>query len=44
MEEYEKTQASIKLMTALAQGEKSGEEKGWFSLNEVETELGLKNE
>lgn len=44
MEEYEKIQATIKVMTALSRGEKSGEEKGWFSLDEVETELGLKNE
>lgn len=44
MEEYEKTQAAIKLMTALAKGEKSGDEKGWFSLDDVEKELGLKNE
>lgn len=42
MEEYEKTQAAIKLMTALALGEKSGEEKGWFSIDDVEAELGLK--
>ena len=44
IEEYEKTQATIKLMTALAEGEKSGEEKGWFSIDDVEAELGLKNE
>ena len=44
MEEYEKTQATIKLMTALAEGEKSGEEKGWCSIDDVEAELGLKNE
>ena len=44
MEEYEKTQATIKLMAALAKGEKSGEEKGWFSLDEVETGLGITNE
>lgn len=44
MEEYEKTQATIKLMAALAKGEKSGEEKGWFSLDEVEAGLGITNE
>jgi len=44
MEEYEKTQAAIKLMTALAHGEKSGKEKGWFALDKIEAELGLNNE
>jgi prevent-host-death family protein len=29
--DYEKTQATIKLMGELAKGRKSGEEKGWFS-------------
>ncbi|NLN86820.1 MAG: type II toxin-antitoxin system prevent-host-death family antitoxin [Syntrophomonadaceae bacterium] len=29
--EYEKTQATIKLMGELAKGRKSGEEKGWVS-------------
>ena len=31
MEEYEKTQATLKLMGELAKGQKSGEEKGWVS-------------
>jgi len=32
MEEYEKTQAMIRLMSELAKGEKSGREQGWISL------------
>lgn len=44
IEEYEKTQATIKLMAELAKGEKSGEEKGWLSLSEVEASLGIGNE
>jgi len=39
--EYEKTQATIKLMNELAKGERSGEEKGWLSLEEVEANLGI---
>jgi prevent-host-death family protein len=31
MEEYEKTQATIRLMSELAKGEKSGREQGWIS-------------
>lgn len=44
IEEYEKTQATIKLMAELAKGKKSGKEKGWLSLGEVETSLGIANE
>jgi len=39
--EYEKTQATIALLTELSRGKKSGEEKGWLSANEVESSLGL---
>mgnify|MGYP000951222323 CR=1 FL=1 len=35
MEEYEEMKATIKLMSELAKGKKSGEEKGWLSANEV---------
>jgi prevent-host-death family protein len=41
MEDYEKTQAAIKLMSALAKGRHSGEEEGWQALEEVEADLGL---
>lgn len=33
--EYEKTQATIKLLKEIAKGQKSGEEKGWLSYEEV---------
>uniref|UniRef100_S0DFZ5 Putative toxin-antitoxin system protein n=1 Tax=termite gut metagenome TaxID=433724 RepID=S0DFZ5_9ZZZZ len=39
--EYEKTQAIIKLMSELAKGEKSGNEKGWLSIEDVEKALGI---
>ena len=39
--DYEKTQASLKLMLLLAEGEKAGREKGWLSLEEVEKSLGV---
>ena len=33
--DYEKTQATIKLMSELSKGRKSGEEKGWLSHEDV---------
>ena len=39
MAEYEKTQATIKLMAELAKGEKSGKENGWLTIDEVEANL-----
>ena len=31
MQDYERTQATLRLMNELAKGRKSGEEKGWLS-------------
>lgn len=42
--EYEKTQATIKLMSELAKGEKSGKEHGYLTLDEVEAEFTSINE
>jgi prevent-host-death family protein len=41
MREYEKTQATIKLMSDLSKGEQSAREKGWRTADEVETGLGI---
>ena len=41
MEDYEKTQAGIKLITELAKGRKSGEEQGWETIESVEAALGI---
>jgi len=41
MDDYEKTQASFKLMSELAKGRKSGEEKGWETIENVEAALGI---
>lgn len=41
MEEYERKQAEIKLLSELAKGEKSVREKGWLSQEDVERKLGL---
>lgn len=38
--DYDRIQATIQLMNELAKGRKSGEEKGWLTLEEVERELG----
>ena len=35
MEDYEKTQATLKLMSELEKGRKSGEEEGWLSTDDV---------
>jgi prevent-host-death family protein len=35
MAEYEKTQATIRLLGELAKGRKSGEEKGWHTHEDV---------
>lgn len=43
MEEYEKTQAVLKLMGELARGEQSGKDKGWADIAEVESLLGASN-
>ena len=42
--DYERAQATIRLMNELAKGRKSGDEKGWFTLEEVERELGVLDE
>lgn len=44
MEDYEKTQATIKLMSALSKGEKSGNENGWLTIDELESDLELADE
>ncbi len=44
IQDFEKTQAALQLMNELAKGRKSGEEKGWLSLEEVENSLGICHE
>ncbi len=39
--DYEKTLASIKLMSLLTEGEQSAREQGWLTIEEVEKSLGL---
>ena len=41
MKEYERTQAILKLMTELSNGEYSSLEKGWLDLAEVKKTLGF---
>lgn len=43
MEEFEKTQATLKLMSELAKGEASVKEKGYIDISEVEALLGVSN-
>ncbi len=44
MQDYERTQAILRLMNELAKGRKSGEEEGWLTLEEVEEHLGVAHE
>ena len=44
MQDYEKTQATLRLMNELARGRKSGEQEGWLTLEVVEEHLGITNE
>ncbi|GAB4261392.1 MAG: hypothetical protein Kow00111_09550 [Thermincola ferriacetica] len=43
MQEYEKMQAKLKLLTELAKGEKAGRENGWLTIDELEASLGVTN-
>ena len=42
MEEYERTNATIKLMSELAKGEASVKEGGWINGSNVKSLLGIK--
>lgn len=44
MKDFEKAQATIRLMSELAKGRKLGEEKGWLALETVEETLGITHE
>ena len=44
MQDFEKMQATLRLMNELSKGRKSGEEKGWMTLENVEKQLGIINE
>ena len=44
MQDYEKTQATLRLMNELAKGRECGEKSGWLSLEAVEESLGLADE
>jgi prevent-host-death family protein len=41
MDDYEKTQAGIKLMAELFKGRKAGEEQGWETIESIEAALGV---
>ncbi len=39
--DYEKVQATIKLLSQLAEGDRAGREQGWLSIEDVEKSLGI---
>ena len=41
MQDYERMQATIRLLSELSKGEKSAKENGWLSIDEIEASLGL---
>ena len=43
IEEYEKKEAAIKLIADLERGRISGEEEGWYTLEEIKREFGSNN-
>ena len=43
MREYERTRATLKLMSELSKGERSGHDQGWLSPDEVEASLSIAN-
>ena len=44
MQDYEKTLATFRLMNELEKGRRSGETKGWLTLEDVERNLGIADE
>ena len=44
MEEYEKLQAQIKLMSELTKAEETSNKNGWISIEEVKKRLNIKDE
>lgn len=44
MKDFEKTQATIRLMSELAKVRKSGEEKDWLALEALDETLGITHE
>ena len=44
IQDFEKTQAIIRLMNELAKGRRSGETEGWLTLEAVEEHLGIVHE
>ena len=42
--DYERMQATIRLMNDLVKGRRSGETEGWLTLEEVEEHLGIAHE
>ncbi|MCL2248197.1 MAG: type II toxin-antitoxin system prevent-host-death family antitoxin [Oscillospiraceae bacterium] len=44
LSEYERIQATIRLLGELEKGEKSGREKGWLSADEIKARFGIENE
>lgn len=44
IDEYEKTQANMKLMNELAKGRYSGENEGWIAIEQVESNLRISHE
>ncbi len=42
--DYTKTEATLRLLSELEKGRRSGETEGWYTLEEVEESLGIRHE
>ena len=41
MRDYERMQATLRLFSELSKGEASARDEGWFTIDEIESELGI---
>jgi GTP cyclohydrolase II len=41
IDDYEKREAAVKLMTELEKGRSSGEKEGWYTVEELRKEFGI---
>lgn len=44
IQDFEKNEATLKLLKLLAKGRQSGEEQGWLNLRDIEQNLGIAHE
>lgn len=43
IQDYERMQATLQLLSEISRGEQSGKEQGWISMDEIKKSLGMDN-